>query len=59
MFSKGFHIPAFSKNVGGKLLGAAKGVASHLDNPIVAAVAPEVALGVAVAKKYGLLEKAK
>ena len=56
MFPKGLHIPAFSKNVGGKLLGAAKGVASHVDNPIVAVVAPEVA---AVAKKYGLLEKAK
>lgn len=63
MYPKGLNYGAFVKGAGGKLLGAAKGVAGALDNPAVigalAAVAPELAAGVGAAKKYGLLEKVK
>jgi hypothetical protein len=64
MYPKGINYGGLGmKNAGGKLLGAAKGVAGLLDNPAVigalAAVAPELAAGVGAAKKYGLLEKVK
>ena len=49
--------------LGSKLIGAGKGLAHILDNPIVGAglsvLAPEVGAGLATAKKYGLLEKFK
>jgi len=63
MFSKGHSVPKFSKNAGSPLLGAVKGVAGLLDNSTVGGaitlVAPEVGAGLAVAKKFGLLEKVK
>jgi hypothetical protein len=48
---------------GDKLIGAGKGLARVLDEPIVqagiSAFAPEVGAGLAAAKKFGLLEKIK
>lgn len=46
-----------------RLLGVAKFGAQVLDSPItqgiVSAIAPEVGAGLAAAKRYGILEKAK
>lgn len=49
--------------IGGKLIGAGKGLAHILNEPIVqagiTAIAPELGVGLAAAKKYGLLERLK
>ena len=49
--------------LGHRLIGAGKGLARVLDEPIVQAgissFAPEVGAGLAAAHKYGLLEKLK
>lgn len=49
--------------LGQKLIGAGKGLARVLDEPIVQAgissFAPEVGAGLAAAHKYGILEKMK
>ena len=62
MFLKGNQAPYFSKGFG-QQLGAGKQVAGILDNPLVQAgvgvLAPEIAVGLAAAKKYGLLERVK
>jgi len=48
------------KGTGARLIGAVKGGAQVLDNPLVqfgiSALAPEVAPELAMAKKYGLLK---
>ena len=63
MFLKGNQAPYFSKGFGQQLIGAGKQVAGILDNPLVQAgvgvLAPEIAVGLAAAKKYGLLERVK
>ena len=63
MFHKNDHSSFFGKGFGSKLIGAGKGLARFLDEPIVhagiSALAPEVGVGLAAAKKYGLLEKLK
>lgn len=63
MFHKNNHTPFFGKGFSDKLIGAGKGLARFLDQPIVhagvSALAPELGVGLAAAKKYGLLEKLK
>lgn len=63
MFPKHDHIGFFKKGFGSKLMGAVKGVAGFMDEPIVqagiTAFAPEIGLPLIAAKKYGLLEKVK
>ena len=63
MFPKNHHTPFFGKGFSDKLVGAGKGLARFVDNPVVhagiTALAPEVGAGLAAAKKYGLLEKLK
>ena len=55
MFLKGNQAPYFSKGFGQQLIGAGKQVAGILDNPLVQAgvgvLAPEIAIGLAAAKK--------
>lgn len=63
MFHKNDHTPFFGKGFASKLVGAGKGLARFVDNPVVqagiTALAPEVGAGLVAAKKYGLLEKLK
>lgn len=64
MFFKTHHSPFFGKGgYGDKLLGAAKGAARILDEPVVqsavSVLAPELGMGLAAAKRSGLLEKLK
>ena len=53
----------FSKDLGHKILGASKGLARVLDEPVIQAgisgLAPELGVGLGVAKRIGLLEKIK
>ena len=63
MFGKSLHIPFFKKGFGQKLLGGVKGLARLADNPItqgvIGLVAPELGVGLAAAKRLGVLEAAK
>ena len=63
MFGKNTHSGFFNKGFGEKIIGAGKGLAGILDNPIVGAgitaLSPELGAAVGAAKKYGLLEKLK
>lgn len=51
------------KNIGNKLLGGAKSLSSFADSPlggaIIGLVSPELAAGVQLAKRSGVLEKIK
>ena len=63
-FSKGSNLgKLFSKETGHKLIGGAKGIAKFLDNDLVnagiTALAPEVGIGLAGARRSGILEKIK
>ena len=63
MFGKNTYSGFFGKGFNEKLIGAGKGLAHLIDNPIVGAgitaLSPEVGAAVGVAKKIGLLEKLK
>ena len=64
LFSKGSNLgKLFSKETGHKLLGASKGIAKFLDNDLVnmgvTAIAPELGIGLAGARRAGILEKIK
>ena len=63
MFCKNTHSAFLGKGFGHKLIGAGKGLAGLLDEPIVqagvSALSPEVALGYGALKRTGLLEKIK
>jgi hypothetical protein len=63
MYEKSNHVPFFGKGITGKIIGGVKGLARLADEPLVQSavglVAPEVAAGLAVAKRTGLLEKLK
>ena len=63
MFCKNLHSGFLGKGFGNKLIGAGKGLAGLLDEPIVqagvSALSPEVALGYGALKRTGLLEKIK
>ena len=63
MFDKGSVSRFFSKDLGHKLLGGAKGLARVLDEPVVhagiSALAPGFGAGLDVVKRTGLLEKVK
>ena len=62
-YSKSNYSGFFTKGFGDKLIGAGKGLASVLDNPLVqagvSALAPEIGAGLAVASKAGILQKIK
>ena len=63
MFVKTHTQKFFDKNSGGRLLGAVKGITRLIDEPlvggIISAIAPEVGVGLATAKKLGVLERIK
>ena len=63
MFGKNTFSGFLGKGLNEKLIGAGKGLARVLDEPIVhagiSALAPEVGAAIGAAKKYGLLEKLK
>ena len=63
LFSKGNLGKFFSKQTGDKLLGAAKSASKWLDNDLVnmgvTALAPELGIGLAAARRAGVLEKIK
>ena len=63
MFCKNTHSAFLGKGFGHKLIGAGKGLAGLLDEPIVqsgvSALSPEIALGYGALKRTGLLEKIK
>ena len=63
MFGKSNFSGFLGKGFHDKLIGGAKGLGHVLDNPMVgagiSALAPEIAVGLAAAKKFGLLEKIK
>ena len=63
MFGKNIHSAFLGKGFGHKLIGAGKGLAGLLDEPIVqagvSALSPEIALGYGALKRTGLLEKIK
>lgn len=62
-FHKTQQSPFFGKNVGNKLIGAGKGLASILSEPLVqagvSALSPELGVALGVAKRTGFLEKMK
>jgi hypothetical protein len=62
-FSKNNLGRMFSKDNTNKLIGAGKGIARFLDNDLVnagvTAVAPELGIGLAAARKSGILQKLK
>ena len=62
-YSKSNYSGFFTKGFGDKLIGAGKGLAGILDNPLVqagvSAIAPEIGAGLAVASKSGILQKIK
>ena len=63
-YSKSNYSGFFSKGgFGDRLIGAGKGLAGILDNPLVqagvSALAPEIGAGLAVASKAGILQKIK
>lgn len=63
MFGKNTFSGFLGKGLNEKLIGAGKGLARVLDEPIVhagiSALAPEVGAAIGAAKRYGLLEKLK
>jgi hypothetical protein len=63
LFSKGNLGKLFSKQTGDKLLGAAKSASKFFDNDLVnmgvTALAPELGIGLAAARRAGVLEKIK
>ena len=63
MFDKHSVSRFFTKDIGHKILGASKGLARVLDEPVIqagiGALAPELGVGLGVAKRIGLLEKIK
>ena len=63
IFSKGNLGRLFLKDTGNKLIGASKGIAKFLDNDLVnagvTALVPELGIGLAAARKSGVLEKIK
>ena len=63
MFTKGSVSHFFSKDLGSKLIGGAKGLARVLDEPVVqsgiSAAHPELGAALGVAKRSGFLEKVK
>ena len=63
LFSKGNLGKLFSKQTGDKLLGAAKSASKFLDNDLVnmgvTALAPELGIGLAAARRSGILQKIK
>jgi hypothetical protein len=63
MFGKNNYSGFLGKGFGEKLLGAGKGLARVLDEPLVqagiTAISPEVGVALGVAKRSGLLEKLK
>ena len=63
MFDKHSVSRFFSKDLGHKILGASKGLARVLDEPLIqsgiGALSPELGVGLGVAKRIGLLEKIK
>ncbi len=63
LFSKGNLGKLFSKQTGDKLLGAAKSASKVFDNDLVnmsvTALAPELGIGLAAARRAGVLEKIK
>jgi hypothetical protein len=62
-YSKSNYSGFFSKGFGDRLIGAGKGLAGILDNPLVqggiSVLAPEVGAGLAMASKAGILQKIK
>jgi hypothetical protein len=63
-YSKSNYSGFFSKGgFGDKLIGAGKGLAGILDNPLVqagvSALAPEIGAGLTLASKAGILQKIK
>jgi len=62
-YSKSNYSGFFTKGFGDKLIGAGKGLAGILENPLVqagvSAIAPEIGAGLAVASKSGILQKIK
>jgi len=63
MFIKSNHYGFLGKGVGQKLIGASKGLAHFLDEPLVhsaiALASPGAGAAIAGAKKFGLLERVK
>jgi hypothetical protein len=63
MFGKNNYSGFLGKGFGEKLLGAGKGLARVLDEPLVqagiTAISPEIGVALGVAKRSGLLEKLK
>ena len=63
MFGKNTFSGFLGKGFGNKLIGAGKGLARVLDEPLVqagiSAIAPEIGAGLATAKRLGVLEKLK
>jgi hypothetical protein len=63
MFGKNNFSGFLGKGIGDKLIGAGKGLARLVDEPIVhagiSALSPELGGAIAVAKRVGLLEKLK
>ena len=63
MFGKNTFSGFLGKGFGNKLIGAGKGLAKVLDEPLVqagiSAIAPEIGAGLATAKRLGVLEKLK
>ena len=63
VFAKDNYVPFMSKGTGEKLLGAGKGIIRMLNNDVanglVSALSPELGLGLAAARKSGILEKLK
>ena len=62
-YSKSNYSGFFTKGFGDKLIGAGKGLAGILDNPLVqagvSALAPEIGVGLTMASKAGILQKIK
>jgi len=62
-YSKSNYSGFFGKGFGDKLIGAGKGLAGILDNPLVqagvTALAPEIGAGLALASRSGILQKIK
>jgi hypothetical protein len=64
MYQKSNHNPYFQKgSIGNRILGAVKGAASILDEPVIQSgiglLSPELGAGLATARRFGILEKAK
>ena len=63
VYSKDNYAAFMGKGVGQKLIGAGKGAVRLLDNDVansvVTALSPELGIGLAAARKSGILEKLK